>query len=100
VVQAEHVANKDGDAAIERARKADSAGGAASCNQALIEARRLYLIKDWAEAQNYPWCSIYTGGSSNCGSDLQTVHGQRQWDWRVLSGKRHVQADRTRFRSA
>jgi len=22
--------------------------------------------------------------------DLQTMHGQRQWDWRVLSRKRHV----------
>jgi hypothetical protein len=25
------------------------------------------LVGARAEAQNYPWCSIYTGGSSNCG---------------------------------
>ena len=44
VGQAAHAANKDGDAAIERARKADAAGNAADCNQALVEARRLYDI--------------------------------------------------------
>jgi hypothetical protein len=46
VGQAEHVANKDGDAAIERAKKADVAGNAAECNQALVEARRLYEINN------------------------------------------------------
>jgi hypothetical protein len=45
VGQAAHVANKDGDAAIERAKKADTAGDAASCSQAVIEARRLYDIQ-------------------------------------------------------
>jgi hypothetical protein len=45
VGQAAHVANKDGDAAIERAKKADAAGDAAGCNQALVEARRLYDIQ-------------------------------------------------------
>jgi hypothetical protein len=45
VGQAAHVANKDGDAAIERARKADAAGDAASCDQALAEARRLYDVQ-------------------------------------------------------
>jgi hypothetical protein len=42
---AAHVANKDGDAAIERAKKADAAGDAPGCNQALAEARRLYDIQ-------------------------------------------------------
>jgi hypothetical protein len=46
VEHAEHVANKDGDAAIERAKKADAAGDAAACNQALVEARRLYEINN------------------------------------------------------
>jgi hypothetical protein len=46
VEHAEHVANKDGDAAIERAKKADAAGNAAGCNQALVEARRLYEINN------------------------------------------------------
>jgi hypothetical protein len=42
VGQAEHVANKDVDAAIERARKADEANDATGCNAELTEARRLY----------------------------------------------------------
>jgi hypothetical protein len=46
VEHAEHVANKDGDAAIARAKKANAAGNAAGCNQALVEARRLYEINN------------------------------------------------------
>jgi hypothetical protein len=45
VAHAEHTANKDADAALERARKADAANDAALCQAALIEARRLYDIK-------------------------------------------------------
>jgi hypothetical protein len=44
VGQAEHTANKDGDAALERAKQADASGDAAACNQALVDARRLYEI--------------------------------------------------------
>jgi hypothetical protein len=44
VGQAEQVANKDGDAALDRAKKADAAGDAAGCKKALTEARRLYEI--------------------------------------------------------
>jgi len=44
VGQAAHVANADGDAAIERAKKADAAGDATGCKQAVVEARRLYNI--------------------------------------------------------
>ena len=46
VGEAEHVANTDGDAAIDRAKKADAAGDPTGCNQALVEARRLYDVKD------------------------------------------------------
>lgn len=46
VGQAEHTANKDGDAAIEQAKKADAANDAAGCNAELVAARRLYDIKD------------------------------------------------------
>ena len=46
VGQAENIANKDGDAAIERAKKADAANDAAGCNAALVVARQLYDIKD------------------------------------------------------
>ncbi len=46
VAQAEHPANADGTAALDRARKADAAGDAAGCNQAAAEARRIYAIKD------------------------------------------------------
>jgi hypothetical protein len=46
VGQADHIANKDGDAAIEQAKKADSANDAAGCNAALVVARRLYGIGD------------------------------------------------------
>jgi hypothetical protein len=46
VVHAERAANKDGDAAIKRAKEADSSGDAMGCNQALTEARRLYEIKN------------------------------------------------------
>jgi hypothetical protein len=42
--QAAHAANADGDLAIDRAKKADVAGDAAGCNQALTEARRLYDV--------------------------------------------------------
>ena len=44
VEHAERVANADGDAALDRARKADAAGDADGCNRALEEARRLYGI--------------------------------------------------------
>jgi hypothetical protein len=44
--QAEHVANKDADAAIERARQADKANDATACNAELTEARRLYGINE------------------------------------------------------
>lgn len=45
VGQAAHVANMDGDAAIERAKKADAAGDAPGCSQAVAEARRLYDVQ-------------------------------------------------------
>lgn len=41
---AENKANADADAALERARKADAAGDANACTQALQEAKRLYGI--------------------------------------------------------
>jgi len=44
IEHAEHVANADADAALDRARKADAAGNADGCNQALDEARKLYGI--------------------------------------------------------
>jgi hypothetical protein len=46
VAQAEHTANEDGTAALDRAKRADAAGDAAACNQAVAEARRIYAIKD------------------------------------------------------
>jgi hypothetical protein len=46
VVQAEHFTFKDGNASLDKAWKADNAGDAAGCNQALVEARRLYYFKD------------------------------------------------------
>lgn len=42
VEHGEYVASKDGDIALERARKADSRGDAKGCNAALNEARHLY----------------------------------------------------------
>jgi len=42
VEHAEQVANKDGEAALDRARKADAAGDAAGCTAALNKAKRLY----------------------------------------------------------
>jgi len=42
VEHGEYVANKDGDVALERARKADIRGDAKGCNDALNEARHLY----------------------------------------------------------
>jgi hypothetical protein len=44
VQNAEHKANADGDAALERARKADAAGDAEGCTAALREAKNLYGI--------------------------------------------------------
>ena len=44
VEHAERVANKDGEAALARARKADAKGDAARCNAALTQAKRLYDI--------------------------------------------------------
>jgi hypothetical protein len=46
VAQAEHTANNDGTAAIDRAKKADAAGDAVGCNEAVAEARRVYAIKN------------------------------------------------------
>jgi hypothetical protein len=44
VAHAERVANKDADAALDRARVADAAGDAAGCTAAVNEAKRLYEI--------------------------------------------------------
>jgi hypothetical protein len=44
VDRGEHLANKDGDVALDRARKADERGDAKICNDALDQARRLYGI--------------------------------------------------------
>jgi hypothetical protein len=44
VDRGEHLANKDGDVALDRARKADELGDAKICNDALDEARRLYGV--------------------------------------------------------
>ena len=44
VQQAEHVANKDADEALARAKRADAAGNAADCTAALQRARELYGI--------------------------------------------------------
>jgi hypothetical protein len=44
VAHAEHVANKEADAALDHARTADAAGDAAGCSAALDEAKRLYGI--------------------------------------------------------
>jgi hypothetical protein len=44
VEHAEHIANKDADAALDRARKADANGNAVECNAAIVEAKRLYGI--------------------------------------------------------
>ncbi len=41
---AEETANADGDAALERARKADADGNADGCNEALREVKHLYGI--------------------------------------------------------
>ncbi len=43
--RAEHVANTDGDVAIDRAARADAAGNGTRCSQDLIAARRFYNIK-------------------------------------------------------
>jgi len=45
VARAEHKAIADGDAAIERARKADAAGGAPACAKALAEAKDIYGVQ-------------------------------------------------------
>jgi hypothetical protein len=44
VNRAEHVANKDADDALNRAKAADAAGNAADCKAALQKARELYGI--------------------------------------------------------
>lgn len=44
VEHAEHVANKDADAALDAAKKADAQGDAAVCNANLTRARELYNI--------------------------------------------------------
>jgi hypothetical protein len=44
VKHAERIANKDADAALDRARKADANGNAAECSAAIGEAKRLYGI--------------------------------------------------------
>jgi hypothetical protein len=41
---AEQAADEDGVAAIDHAKRADAADDAASCNQAVAEARRVYAI--------------------------------------------------------
>jgi hypothetical protein len=45
VQSAEHVAIADGDAALQRARKADVEGDAAACMRALAEAKAIYGVE-------------------------------------------------------
>jgi hypothetical protein len=45
IQQAERVANKDADAALAPAKKADAAGNAAECNAVLQKARELYGLQ-------------------------------------------------------
>ena len=45
VQSAERMAIADGDAALERARKADAAGDAAACTRALTEAKAIYGVE-------------------------------------------------------
>ena len=45
VALAEQAADEDGVAAIDHAKRADAAGDAASCNQAVAEAHRVYAIR-------------------------------------------------------
>jgi hypothetical protein len=45
VALAEQAADEDGVAAIDHAKRADAAGDAASCNQSVAEARRVYAIR-------------------------------------------------------
>jgi hypothetical protein len=45
VQSAERMATADGDAALERARKADAAGDAAACTKALAEAKAIYGVQ-------------------------------------------------------
>jgi hypothetical protein len=42
---AERTAIADGDAALERARKADAEGNASACNKALLEAKAIYGVE-------------------------------------------------------
>ena len=44
VEHAEHIANKEADAELDAARKADAAGNASACGAALDRAKRLYDI--------------------------------------------------------
>jgi hypothetical protein len=44
VQHGEAKANADGDAALERARKADTQGDTSACNEALRQARNLYAL--------------------------------------------------------
>ena len=45
VQSAERMAIADGDAALERARKADAAGDTAACTKALAEAKAIYGVE-------------------------------------------------------
>jgi hypothetical protein len=45
VQSAERMATGDGDAALERARKADAEGDAAACSKALSEAKAVYGVE-------------------------------------------------------
>ncbi len=45
VQSAERMAIADGDAALERARKADASGDAAACTRALAEAKAIYGVE-------------------------------------------------------
>lgn len=45
VQSAERMAIADGDAALERARKADAEGNAAACTKALAEAKAIYGVE-------------------------------------------------------
>jgi hypothetical protein len=45
IERAEHQAIADGDAALERARKADAAGDASACAKALAEAKDIYGVQ-------------------------------------------------------
>ena len=95
VQSAERVAIADGDAALERARKADTAGDGAACTGALAEAKAIYGVESVWSAIALGSISIGAPAFSSFGkTDVRALGSSPRWFPRASNTPVQYRSDR------